>query len=160
MSPDMPDTKSVEIFSAPRVPPAASWLGGFGLVPFFLCALLTLVADQPLRGHAALALLAYGAIILSFLGGIHWGLAISSSSPPSSETTRWLVVSVVPSLIAWISLLAPAKAGFLILAAAFALMLWVDLAATRLHRTPAWYPKLRLPLSCGAIAAILIGVFA
>jgi hypothetical protein len=105
------------------------------------------------------ALLAYGAIILSFLGGIHWGLAIGAV--PQSDNMLWprIALSILPSLVACAALLAPFSIGFLVLAAAFVAMLLVDIRASRMHEAPAWYPKLRWPLSCGAIAALLLGTF-
>jgi hypothetical protein len=54
----------------------AAWaLGLAGLIPFVALALL--VALNPrIKEEAASALLAYGAIILSFLGGIRWGFTV------------------------------------------------------------------------------------
>ena len=57
-----------------------------------------------------------------------------------------LALSVVPSLIGWVAVLLPQSAGLAVLAAAFALMLLVDLQAPRKAEVPAWYPMLRLPL--------------
>jgi hypothetical protein len=141
------------------VPSAATWLGGLGIIPFVGLSLATPFASDVLKAQLSFALLAYGAIILSFLGGIHWGLAIAAV--PQSDNTLWrrIALSILPSLVAWVALLTSSSIGFLVLAAAFVAMLVVDIRASRMHEAPAWYPKLRWPLSCGAVAALLLGTF-
>ena len=42
---------------------------------------------------------AYAALIVSFLGGIHWGLAFRHTEPPLAL----LAWGVVPSLVAWVA---------------------------------------------------------
>jgi hypothetical protein len=144
---------------AASVPSAAAWLGGLGIVPFAGLSLALPFANDVLKPQLLFALFAYGAIILSFLGGIHWGLAIAAV--PQCDDTLWrrIALSIMPSLVAWVALLTPSSIGFLVLAAAFVAMLLVDLRASRMHEAPAWYPKLRWPLSCGAVAALLLGTF-
>ena len=142
---------------ASSVPSAAAWLGGLGIIPFVGLSLATPFASDALKAQLSFALMAYGAIILSFLGGIHWGLAIGGV--PQSDNTLWrrIALSILPSLVAWAALLAPSSIGFLVLAAAFVAMLLVDIRASRVNEVPAWYPKLRWPLSCGVVAALLLG---
>jgi hypothetical protein len=140
-----------------KVPRAAAWLGGLGLLPFAICASALFVGNNNLTSRASFALVTYGAIILSFLGGIHWGLAIDAESKTGRNITCWLILSVSPSLVAWAALLVPTKIGCLVLAAALVAMLWVDVLATRARKTPPWYLKLRLPLSLAATSAVLVG---
>ena len=142
---------------ASSVPSAEAWLGGLGIIPFAGLSLATPFASDALKAQLSFALMAYGAIILSFLGGIHWGLAIGGV--PQSDNTLWrrIALSILPSLVAWAALLAPSSIGFLVLAAAFVAMLLVDIRASRVNEVPAWYPKLRWPLSCGVVAALLLG---
>jgi hypothetical protein len=124
-----------------------------------LAALLPLVAGD-LKPFLAQALLAYGAIILSFLGGVHWGLAIGSTAPAAAAALKVrLILSVIPSLVAWAAWLVPAAGGLFMLAAAIVLMLIVDIRATRAWEAPAWYPKLRIPLSCAVAASLLVGAW-
>lgn len=144
---------------APSVPSAAAWLGGFGIIPFAGLSLALPFANDVLKGQLSFALLAYGAIILSFVGGIHWGLAIGAVAQTDNTLWRRLALSIGPSLVAWVALLAPFSIGFLVLAAAFVAMLLVDIRASRMLEAPAWYPKLRWPLSCGAVASLLPGTF-
>ena len=144
---------------ASSVPSAAAWLGGLGIIPFAGLSLATPFANDVLKARLSFALMAYGAVILSFLGGIHWGLAIGAVPQTDNSLRRRIALSILPSLVAWAALLAPFSIGFLVLAAAFVAMLLVDIRASRIHEAPAWYPKLRWPLSCGAVAALLVGTF-
>ena len=144
-----------------KVPPSAAWLGGLGALPFIGLAGAAPFLDSAPRTFAVHALVAYGAVILSFLGGVHWGLAIGSRSGADHQELRTrLIISVIPSLAAWVALLFPEKTGLLMLAAAIAKMLWVDIRAARLGHAPRWYPKLRIPLTCVVVAALLFGASA
>lgn len=143
-----------------KVPSAAGWLGGLGAVPFIGLAGAIPLLSGPARLLAAHALSAYGATILSFLGGVHWGLAIARNGSARERISGRLLVSVVPALTGWAALLVADTSGLLILAAAIAAMLWVDLRAARRGEAPAWYPKLRIPLTCAVVSAVLVGALA
>ena len=144
-----------------KVPFSAGWLGGLGAVPFIGLAVAIPFLNDPPRTLVAHALVAYGATILSFLGGVHWGLAIGSrSGAENGKLPARLILSVVPSLAGWAALLVPETTGLFILAMAVAAMLWVDIRATRVGQAPPWYPKLRIPLTCVVVATLLIGAIA
>jgi len=144
-----------------NAPPSAAWLGGLGALPFMGLAGAAPYLDGAPRMFVVNVLVTYGAVILSFLGGVHWGLAIVSRSDADHQALRSrLIVSVIPSLAAWVALLFPERTGLLILAAAMAAMLWVDIRATRIGHAPQWYPKMRLPLTCVVVAALLFGASA
>ncbi len=100
---------------------------------------------------------AYGAIILSFLGGIQWGFA-TRNVPVGNEhiaLLRRLSMSVLPSLMAWAALLVPRETGLLVLAGAFLLVFASDIRAARMNAAPGWYPSLRMPLTFLVVASIL-----
>lgn len=140
------------------MPPSALWLGAFGAVPFVGLAGATAFLSEPAKLLLSHALGAYGAVILSFLGGVHWGLAAGSAHDPEGrKLPARLVVSVIPSLVGWAGLLMADTIGLFILAGGFAAMLLVDLRAARMGEAPAWYLRLRIPLSLIAIAALLVG---
>lgn len=94
----------------PPLTDTARRLGHLGLLPFALGAGLVWVVNPEAHPYAALALAAYAATIVAFLGGIHWGLAFRSSAPPASL----FVWGVVPSLVAWLSVMMPASAGLVV----------------------------------------------
>jgi hypothetical protein len=90
-----------------RLPASAYVLGLAGVIPFAACGIATLSA----AGHPAFALpalIAYGASILSFVGAVHWGLALAPQPVPTGPIpavgTR-LALGVLPSLIGWGALL-------------------------------------------------------
>ena len=97
----------------PYTPPlteTAQRLGNLGLLPFVLGAVLIWVVNAEAHPYAALALASYAAVIVSFLGGIHWGLAFRLTAPPASL----FVWGVVPSLVAWLAVMMPASAGLVV----------------------------------------------
>ena len=82
----------------------ANVLGYLGGLPFIALAVTISVANADAVVIAKSALYLYGAIILSFLGGLHWGRIASKETVISSD--KWILLySVVPSLIGWFSFL-------------------------------------------------------
>ena len=136
-----------------------------GLVPFVVAAGLSFLSAPINPAMAVYALIAYGAVILSFLGGVHWGVALSRgqtvepSSGPSGQTV-WYMISVGPSLVAWLALLLAPVPGLIILAVSFLAMIVVDVHAARLGQVPNWYPRLRVRLSAVVILSLLVTVWA
>ena len=94
----------------PPLTDTARRLGHLGLLPFVVGALLVWVVNAEAHPYATLALAAYAAVIVSFLGGIYWGLAFRLSAPPASL----FIWGVVPSLVAWLAVMMPASAGLVV----------------------------------------------
>ena len=95
-----------------------------GAIPFIALAVAMGLLSAPTNSTAALWLQTYSAVILSFLGGIRWGLALAGRDPKAST----FVLSVWPSLAGWAILppaiiLAPGPVWFLAYAGLFALPL-------------------------------------
>jgi len=139
-----------------RVPSSAIWLGGLGVLPFVALATAHILSTGEIASLTGFALAAYGAVILSFLGGIQWGLAIAPNRP-GAPIGLPLTLSVVPSLIGWGALLLPDPANLLVLALTFLAVLALDLWAARAGLAPDWYPKLRIPLSLIVAGALIAG---
>lgn len=141
--------------SGERERPAAAWaLGLAGLIPFFGAAAALWVGPPSLRGTALLALLAYAAVILSFLGGVRWGLETGRAQGPR---TGAFILSVLPSLLAWAALVGaasvpPASQLLLLGVGLFAAGVW-DIRSPSL---PSWYRQLRVVLTGGALLALAI----
>ena len=83
----------------------------------------TWLLDDPPQAQAVFVLLAYGATILSFLGAIHWGLALRDPTDPPVAMLMW---SVMPSLAAWAALLWGGSGGLYLLAAGLWACWFVD----------------------------------
>ena len=135
-------------FSAPA---RVRLLGGLGLLPFFAGAVAMWAAPGSMAGLAQQLLLAYAALILAFMGAVHWGLAMHSGHP---RRDRQLALSVLPALVAWLALMLPAIAGFPLLLAAFAVLNAADRHAALIGAAPAWYPGLRMPLTILVIVCL------
>lgn len=149
------------ISRTPRVPLI---LGYAGTLPFFGSAFVAAFAGYP--EDAATVTQLYGGSILSFLGGTHWGLALTHASAVKSvglfgSPGRDFVLSVVPSLVGFGSMIAPPVAGLPVLATSFASMWLYDrLRLSVLTSVPSWYIALRTPLSIAATGACLVSWFA
>ncbi|MGH7154866.1 MAG: DUF3429 domain-containing protein, partial [Acetobacteraceae bacterium] len=78
-------------------------LGIVGLVPVIGCGLGAMGAGSDADRLLAI-LIAYCAVILSFLGGMQWGLALPGGTTPRVQ--RWrLILGVLPPLIGWVALM-------------------------------------------------------
>lgn len=138
------------------IPAAPLILGLAGVLPFagYLAALLTGLGLPPAIAAEGLAL--YGAIILSFMGGVQWGLAIVARDAQHMPSARWLALSVVPALIGWAALLLlPVKLALIVLAAGFAGLLGYDLRVVARGDAPVWFGRLRKLLTL-LVTAILL----
>lgn len=71
------------------VPRPALALGVAGLIPFAACTAALWMADPAWQTEAGRMLLGYAAVILTFLGGVHWEKPwlMSRRSPPPSAAT-------------------------------------------------------------------------
>jgi len=139
----------------------AGWLLSLsGYIPFAALALslLVLADDHPYYVMVQQALATYGAVILSFLGGTRWGLALQTRN--EDVAPRVLVLSIVPSLVGWFSLLAPVPYVFAIQALAFAGQGAWDAFTGPDQGFPQWFSKLRLWLTLLVAGALVVAFFA
>lgn len=134
------------------LPPLARWLGYAGLIPFVVAAAMLWLIPAADRSAVAFALTAYGATIASFLGAIHWGLAMRA---PDRAPVLHYVWGVVPSLLAWLALLLAPRVGLVLLAVLLCLCYAIDRATYADFRLQHWL-SLRLQLTCVAAASCLL----
>ena len=136
-------------------PISARALGYAGLIPFVSLALVIQFLPLTNRPLAIVALIAYGAVITSFLGAIHWGLAMRDAHSKRAAPYVW---GVIPSLVAWLALLLSPALGLWMLA----VLLWacyaVDRSVYPKHLLHGWLSmRLRLTVvasaSCVFVAA-------
>jgi hypothetical protein len=95
---------------SPEPPPLARQLSSAGLVPFVLGALLIWLVWPEVQPHVTLALSAYAATVIAFLGGIHWGIAMRADAA-GPRAFGW---AVVPPLVAAVAVIMPAYAGLVV----------------------------------------------
>lgn len=141
----------------PRLPVIAVLLGLLGLVPLLGCAAAALWLPGE-KGQSYLsALISYGAVILSFLGAVHWGLVIGAPAPRSGGMR--LCLGVVPSLLGWLALLLGNAVGsgiaLVVLIGGFAATVYAESRAARVGLVPPGYMVLRWGLSTTVILTLL-----
>jgi uncharacterized membrane protein len=95
-------------------------------------------------------LLTYGAVILSFVGALHWGFAMVHPATSGKSAPSLYVWSVVPSLMGWVAVLVTPALGVGLLVAGFLAHYRQDLRLARLLPLPHWYLPLRLQLTAVA----------
>lgn len=131
-------------------------LGYGGLLPFAGLALLLWLVTPDLAPWVAMALSAYAALIASFLGGIHWGVAWLRMERGQDHASTHLAWGVAPSLLAWPGVVMPAYAGLVWLALVLVVCYLVDRRLYPAAGLSAWLP-LRFRLSSVAALCCLIG---
>lgn len=144
---------------ATRLPRTVALLGYGGLLPFGALVLLLWLDRSRSASLWWPALLAYGAVILSFVGALHWGFAIALPGPGAAQRQRLYGWSVVPALVAWPALLWGAPGASVLLVAGLVAH-WVQdrqLVARTGAALPAWYLPLRTRLTLVASACLLAG---
>ena len=142
------------------LPRPTLWLGLAGLLPFLGAALLAWTAPAEWRGVALYALAAYGAVILSFLGAVHWGLALRAGPAEATAMAPRLGLGVLPALVGWVALLLPPLPGLTLLALGILVTAAVETAAASRGLVPPGYLRLRWILSLGAALGLAIGAAA
>lgn len=130
----------------------AQWLGYAGLIPFVTGAALVWLVWPPVHPYASWALATYAAVIVSFLGGIHWGATWSADL----GVARSLLWGVCPSLLAWVGALMPARSGLILMGAVLILSYLVDRSVYPRYGLQRWL-RLRLHLSTVAALSCWVG---
>ena len=137
--PGVPDSKALR-------------LGYAGLLPFVLGAALIWIVRADAQPYVAASLSAYAAVIVSFLGGIHWGLGFRAQPADASR----FVSGVLPSLIAWVGVVMPPYAGLVVLGVALIGCYLVDRRVYPRHGAAAWL-TLRFRLTVVASLSCFVG---
>jgi hypothetical protein len=139
-----------------RPPLLAYGLGFAGLIPFLVCSLASIAGNGPADTARYLtALIGYAAVILAFLGGVHWGFVLSpmpgDPDVAAGRTRARLVLGVAPSLVGWLALLLLllnlADVSLAVLLAGFVAVTASEARLNRLGRLPPGYMPLRWILS-------------
>lgn len=131
----------------------AGWLG---LTPFIVLSLWLygIAPDHPWRSGTILLLLVYSAVVLSFLGGVRWGVGLTAEQADKKPGELWLALP--PAFVGWIAVIVPVPLSFAMLAVAFAALGAWDALAAHGNRLPEWYGRLRIVLTVGAVAMLLL----
>ncbi|MXO52254.1 DUF3429 family protein [Erythrobacter gaetbuli] len=145
-----------------EIPGLARVLGLSGLLPQAACLFALLFGPPEWREPALRIAAIYAALILSFLGGLWWGIAAGAPAAERRRALGWLwIAAVTPSLVALACFLPWAFGGrwpepsLVMLGAALLISLGVDARLGSL--APRWWMALRVPLSVG-LGAMTIAI--
>ncbi|KAH6603757.1 hypothetical protein Trco_007203 [Trichoderma cornu-damae] len=102
--------------------------------------------------------LGYGAVIISFLGAIHWGLEYAEKQPQHDRTRFRYGMGLAASIVAWPTLLMPLEYALITQFGAFVALYYADFRATRNGWAPPWYARYRFLLTAMVGLAIFVSL--
>jgi len=106
-------------------------------------------------------LLTYAVMIVSFLGGIHLGVAITQRPHNRFISNLLIVESIWPSLLAWgLLYTAEMHIQLLVLTLLYALMLAIDSLLYNNDLIPQWFYNLRCVITPIVVVSLYVAYFA
>ncbi|CAG1964279.1 unnamed protein product, partial [Fusarium graminearum] len=102
--------------------------------------------------------LGYGAVIISFLGAIHWGLEYAEKSPSLRRTRFRYGMGLASSIIAWPTVMLPIEYALTTQFMAFVGLYFADSRAATKGWAPRWYGSYRFLLTAMVGTAIFISL--
>ncbi|KAL8798807.1 MAG: hypothetical protein Q9182_006379 [Xanthomendoza sp. 2 TL-2023] len=171
------DIKTIkETFALNEVPREAFFVGLAGVIPYLATSASTVYLAWDinhaamdgqgflLSGESAELLLhileplqiGYGAVIISFLGAIHWGLEWAKYG--GEHGYRRYAYGVVAPAVAWPTLLLPVEYALISQFTAFTFLYFADARACVRGWTPHWYMTYRFVLTFVVGASIVISL--
>ncbi len=127
-------------------------LGYAGLLPFIILLLVSIAGSGSVNDKAAESMLFYAAMILTFLGAVHWGCVLAVAGDNAADQKR-LCWAVTPSLIAWVALMFTQQFTIVVLILSFVLCWWVDKRFYSQSKL-AWYMTMRSHLTVVVVASL------
>jgi len=149
--------------NTPALPASVRWPAVAGVLPFAALALALWTLPAAWRPAAAVALQGYGAVILAFVGALHWGhallrreQAIEAGRVSSPGTDLAFLCSVLPALIGWVALQVPFVPALGLLGMGFIAQFALDAHLARALALPAGFLPLRLRLTAAVLICLLV----
>ena len=134
-------------------------LGIAGLIPFVLLTLACWVVGPDWVASFVSAQQVYAIVILSFVGGIHWGATMVSADLTAAQTKRALSWAVAPVVIALLgTMFGPYNLAVLMIG--FLGSYQLDKRLFKWYKFPDWFIRLRFILTCVGIAALFVTMVA
>ncbi|CAD6445458.1 ac31da42-3a9b-4f6b-8d23-3636d2f1ccdf [Sclerotinia trifoliorum] len=167
-----------ETFALREVPRESLIIGAAGVLPYAATSASTIylaydinhahatgqgILFSPETAHQLLDYITpiqvgYGAVIISFLGAIHWGLEYAGYG--GNHSYRRYMIGVVAPAVAWPTILMPVEYALITQFTAFTFLYFTDARATVRGWCPPWYSTYRFVLTFivgAAIVASLVG---
>ncbi len=135
--------------------PVFAWpLGLAGTMPFWIAAVLLWSHVDPVSASRAVALsIAYGAVVLSFLGGTRWGSALVAED--RLRLFRDRLLAIVPGAAGFAAMFMPPVIALNLLISLFLWQALWDLTSAQDGRLPYWSGMLRVTLTALTVPALL-----
>ncbi|KAF9772231.1 hypothetical protein IL306_010071 [Fusarium sp. DS 682] len=102
--------------------------------------------------------LGYGAVIISFLGAIHWGLEYAENAPLRDRTRFRYGMGLAASIVAWPTLMLPVEYALTSQFMAFIALYFADARAATKGWAPRWYGSYRFLLTAMVGLSIFISL--
>jgi len=128
----------------------AKALGYAGLIPFLVFSIGCWV-PLPYVANAPFILTTYGAVILSFMGAVHWGVAMARQD---QHRDNYFIASIIPALIAWAALLLTQAMALVILLVGFIGLYVYDRSVEKAQALPGWYIPMRTRLTAVVVLCL------
>jgi hypothetical protein len=105
-------------------------------------------------------LLTYAAVIISFLGGIHWGIAVTQFAQKRRIANLLVAESVWPSLIAWgVLFYGEIYTQLLVLTLLYAFVWGIDSLLYSNDIIPQWFFNLRCVITPIVVVSLYVAYF-
>jgi len=171
-----------DAFRLSKIPKESHILGLAGTVPYLATSLSTIYLGwdlsqtvpsgssfkdslminhetaQWLLSHIEPVQLGYGAVIISFLGAIHWGLEYAEKGSSYPRTRFRYAMGVIAPVVAWPTLLMPIEYGLTAQFGAFVGLYFADVQASTRGWAPRWYGQYRFLLTAMVGLAIFVSL--
>ncbi len=122
----------------------AEIIGYMGLLPLFIGLALVGFGPDIYKLQALALFISYAALILSFLGGVNWGRALSHNNP------KYYVASILPTLWAFVALIFAPLISLVMLTIGFVALLAYDVK----HMSRGWFFDLRVSLTTVVVLSL------
>jgi Protein of unknown function (DUF3429) len=136
------------------IPRAALWLGIAGALPFWLAAFSFFTGLLMTEGQSLAVALAYGGLMLAFLGGIRWGVALGATD--ESRRARELIGGAVPVLMGLAAFFLAPPIGLSLIIIALFIQALADVMSADRGALPGWFGRLRALLTVLAVIPVLL----
>ena len=140
-----------------NIPTLPFIIGSLGLIPFLYFSLIDQFFEIFFIEDRATFIISYSAVILSFLGGIHWGIALfeNTNHEKTHKNNIRFIISVIPSILGWVSLFLVDVYGIILITILFLLLLFYDYYSLREFDSIHWFFYLRFMLSLVVFFALV-----
>jgi uncharacterized protein DUF3429 len=143
------------------MPLLAILLSVLGLVPFIVCGLAALGPNPVTAARMLAMLIDYGALVLAFSAGIHWGFELQSPQQNRDVGRARLAIAAAALTVGWIAIVLPIVAAawlsLVVLIAGYIGAVLVEQEAAKRGLMPPHYLWLRWGFTIVA-AAMLVTV--